>query len=116
MKGWKKLAVGLVALILLIVIASLFIDEPLRVYLEQKMNHSLKGYTVRIERLHFHPIGFALDLENLELAGSAYGEYSTMDGKPSVEGLALRTVGEQPIYRASDLPDDPNACQAGGRR
>jgi hypothetical protein len=67
MKGWKKLAVGLVALILLIVIASLFIDEPLRVYLEQKMNHSLKGYTVRIERLHFHPIGFALDLENLEL-------------------------------------------------
>jgi len=64
---WRKLAAGLAALVVLVGIASLFIDEPLRVYLERKMNQSLKGYTIRIQKLDFHPIGFALDLENLEL-------------------------------------------------
>src|SRR5262249_18591909 len=62
-----KLAAGLGALVLLILIASVFMDEPLRVYLEHKINQSLNGYTVRIATLHFHPIGFALDLENLVL-------------------------------------------------
>src|SRR5262245_64678865 len=67
-KGWKKFTVGFIALIIFAVIASVFIDEPLRGYLERKINHSLKGYTVRIERVHFHPIGFAVELENLVLA------------------------------------------------
>jgi uncharacterized protein DUF748 len=62
-----KLAAGLGALVLLIVIASVFMDEPLRVYLERKINKSLQGYSVRIATLHFHPIGFALDLQNLVL-------------------------------------------------
>jgi len=66
-KRWIPYAGGLTALLLLVVIASLFIDEPLRLYLQQTMNKSLKGYTVRIERVHFYPIGFALDLENFEL-------------------------------------------------
>ncbi len=66
-KYWSKLAWSLAALILLVAVASLFIDEPLRAYLEHKMNQSLKGYTVRIEQVHFHPVGFALDLDNLEL-------------------------------------------------
>jgi len=67
MNRFRKLAAGLGALVLLILIASVFMDEPLRVYLERKINQSLQGYSVRIERLHFHPIGFALDLENLVL-------------------------------------------------
>src|SRR5262245_41513041 len=67
-QGWKRLTVGFVALILFIVIASVFVDEPLRGYLERKINHSLKGYTVSVERAHFHPIGLALELENLVLA------------------------------------------------
>src|SRR5262245_50243307 len=67
-KGWKRFAVGFVALILFPVIASVFVDEPLRGYLERKINYSLKGYTVSIERVRFHPIGFALELENLVLA------------------------------------------------
>jgi len=62
-----KLAAGLGALVLLIMIASAFIDEPLRASLERKINTSLTGYSVRIETLRFHPIGFALDLENLVL-------------------------------------------------
>src|SRR5262249_55961306 len=67
MNRFWKLAAGLGALVLLILIASVFMDEPLRVYLEHKINQSLNGYTVRIATLHFHPIGFALDLENLVL-------------------------------------------------
>jgi hypothetical protein len=67
MKRFWKLAAGLGGLVLLIMIASVFMDEPLRVYLEHKINKSLNGYSVRIETLHFHPIGFALDLENLVL-------------------------------------------------
>jgi hypothetical protein len=35
------------------------------------MNHRLKGYTVRIERLDFHPIGLSLDLEKLWIYQSA---------------------------------------------
>jgi Domain of Unknown Function (DUF748) len=66
-KRWNRIILGFVALIFLIVVASLFTEEPLRLYLERTINSSLKGYTVRIERVHFHPIGFALELENLEL-------------------------------------------------
>ena len=32
--------------------------------MEADLNHRLKGYTVRIGRLDFHPFGFSLDLEN----------------------------------------------------
>jgi uncharacterized protein DUF748 len=67
MNRFGKLAAGLGALVLLIMTASVFIDEPLRLYLEQKINKGLEGYSVRIGTLQFHPIGFALDLKNLVL-------------------------------------------------
>jgi len=41
------------------------IDEPLRRRIEREMNARLKGYTVRIEKLDFHPIGLSLDLKKL---------------------------------------------------
>ncbi|HEY3303878.1 MAG TPA: DUF748 domain-containing protein [Candidatus Binatia bacterium] len=49
-------------LILIFVLAYL-IDEPLRRRMERDINASLKGYTVRIGKLDFHPIGLSLDLE-----------------------------------------------------
>ncbi|MDQ2979951.1 MAG: hypothetical protein M3R62_12095, partial [Acidobacteriota bacterium] len=36
---------GILILIVLVIIASFFIDEPLRRQMERRMNHSLKGYT-----------------------------------------------------------------------
>ena len=54
----------LLSVILLAVIASFFIDEPLRRRMEANLNRVLVGYTVRIGKLDFHPIGFSLDLEN----------------------------------------------------
>jgi uncharacterized protein involved in outer membrane biogenesis len=74
----KKVLVWLAAifglLIVLVVIAAFFLDEPLRRRTEAKINASLKGYTVRIEKLDFHPIGFSLDLENSVITQDANPE------------------------------------------
>jgi hypothetical protein len=57
---------GILAVVLLaIFVLAYFIDEPLRRRVEKEMNARLKGYTVRIEKLDFHPIGLSLDLEKL---------------------------------------------------
>jgi len=58
---------GAGVVLLLLAGAAVFIDEPLRSYIEQKMNRSLKGYTVRIGSLDFHPIGFSIELEDVQL-------------------------------------------------
>jgi len=62
-----KLLVGVALLLLSLLATALFIDEPLRGYIEGKMNRSLKGYTVRIGALDFHPIGASVDLRDIRL-------------------------------------------------
>lgn len=65
--------VGGIALFLaLLVVASFFVDEPLRRYIEGQMNERLKGYTARIERLSFHPIGASLTLFNIVMTQDAH--------------------------------------------
>ena len=66
---WLAAVVGV--LVILAIIAAFFIDEPLRRRTEAKINAALKGYTVRIGKLDFHPIGFSLDLENLVITQDA---------------------------------------------
>ena len=58
---WVLGALGL--LLLIVIVAAYFLDEPLRRQTETRINAALKGYTVRIGRLDFHPIDFSLDLE-----------------------------------------------------
>lgn len=55
---------AILVLLVLVVAASFLLDEPLRRRMEADLNHRLKGYTVRIGRLDFHPFGFSLDLED----------------------------------------------------
>jgi len=55
---------AVVVVLALIVAASFLLDEPLRRRMEADLNSRLKGYSVRIGRLDFHPFGFSLDLEN----------------------------------------------------
>lgn len=62
-----KLLVGVALLLLLLLAVALFIGEPLRTYIEAKMNRSLKGYTVHIGSLDFHPVGFSVELEDIQL-------------------------------------------------
>jgi len=56
---------GIATVLLLLVIASFAVDEPLRAYLERQMNSKVEGYSFRLGKLDFHPFGFAIDLENL---------------------------------------------------
>ncbi|MFZ3207475.1 MAG: DUF748 domain-containing protein [Geobacteraceae bacterium] len=58
--------VGIVVTLLLVLfIASYFLDEPLRNSMENKMNSHLKGYSVRLPKLHFQLVGFSLTLKGL---------------------------------------------------
>ncbi len=66
---WTSIALALVVLIA--VVAAYFIDEPLRRQTEARINAALKGYTVRIGALDFHPIGFSLDLEDTVITQNA---------------------------------------------
>jgi hypothetical protein len=63
-----------------------FVDEPLRQRTEARINAALEGYTVRIQRLDFHPIGFSLDLENSVIIQDAHPD---------------RPVAEIPLLTAS---------------
>lgn len=67
------LASGMLVFILLLLgLASFFIDEPLREYIESNLNENLEGYTVQLlEAVDFHPIGFSIDFENLTLRQEA---------------------------------------------
>src|SRR4029434_9418493 len=57
---------GILAVILIVIfVLAYLLDEPLRRRVEREMNAQLKGYTIRIEKLDFHPIGLSLDLEKL---------------------------------------------------
>jgi len=63
---------AIVAFIVIAVFAAAYLaDEPLRRKLEAEMNNRLKGYTVRVARLDFHPIGLSLDLEGLTVIQNA---------------------------------------------
>jgi Domain of Unknown Function (DUF748) len=61
--GWT-LAI-LVAVIAVGVLLSFLLDEPLRRYVEGKMNAQLTGYRVSIGALSFHPVGLSLTLTDL---------------------------------------------------
>ena len=62
-----KALAGIALLFLLLLGATLFLDEPLRAYIEEKMNRSLQGYRIRIGALEFHPIGASIDLHEIRL-------------------------------------------------
>ena len=73
-RRWVIVGVA-VGIVLLIAYALAFlIDEPLRRYTEAKMNRALKGYTVHIKKLDFHPLGFSLDLEEVLVVQDAHPE------------------------------------------
>ena len=62
------------ALTLLIVVASFFIDEPLRRNIERRMNERLEGYEVRLPKLHFRLFSLSMTLEGLVVKQKAHPE------------------------------------------
>lgn len=73
MRRGAWIAGGLVAALAgLVLAASALLDEPLRQRIEAEMNRRLDGYTVRIGRLDFHPVGFSIDFHDLVLTQDAH--------------------------------------------
>jgi Domain of Unknown Function (DUF748) len=70
---WVRWGAGTLAtLLVLLFIASYFLDEPIRRSMEGRINSHLKGYSVRIPKLHFQLVGFSLTLRELTIAQDAY--------------------------------------------
>jgi len=64
----KQIGIGLALLLLLLIVVVSLIDEPLRAYIERRVNQTLDGYSLTIGSLDLHPFGFSVDLENVVLA------------------------------------------------
>ena len=62
----------IVGLILLVIIASFFVDEPMRRQMEKRMNESLTGYTARIRDLDFNLFGFSVTLRDVSIVQDAH--------------------------------------------
>jgi hypothetical protein len=72
-RHWMAIGIPIAVILILAYAIAFLIDEPLRRDTEAKMNHALKGYTARIGKLDFHPIGLSLDRGRHRHAGRASG-------------------------------------------
>lgn len=70
-RHWFWFAVPVVVLVVLAVVISFFLDEPLRRMTEREMNRRMKGYTAHLRKLDFHPIGFSVDFYDVQLVQNA---------------------------------------------
>ena len=68
---WRRVVLwtaGILAIVaLLLIVVPPLASEPLRRSMERRMNASLKGYTVHIDRLRVRPLGLGVTLVNLSL-------------------------------------------------
>ncbi|MDD5286548.1 MAG: DUF748 domain-containing protein [Desulfuromonadaceae bacterium] len=73
-KAFRR-GVGIPAIIAVVLyVASFFLDEPLRSSMEQKMNRDLKGYSVRLPKLHVQLLGLSLTLKGVIVSQQAHPE------------------------------------------
>ena len=62
------------AIVALTWVAALSIDEPVRKYMERKINARLTGYTIAVPKLHIHPWSVSLELLDSTLRQDANPE------------------------------------------
>lgn len=71
-RTWWIWLIGAVAGLITITIAlGVFVDEPLRRYVERQLNMHLKGYTVRVGKLDLHPLRFSVELFDVAIVQDA---------------------------------------------
>lgn len=73
-RHWVAISVPIALVVLLAYVVATLLGEPLRQYTEANMNRALHGYTARIKTLDFHPLGFSLDLKEVEITQDAHPE------------------------------------------
>jgi hypothetical protein len=71
-RHWMAIGIPIAVVLIIAYTLAFLIDEPLRRYTEAKMNHALKGYTARIGKLDFHPLGYSLDLWDVVVTQDAH--------------------------------------------
>jgi hypothetical protein len=64
----KTTGIVVAVIVLLLVVAVSFLDEPMRRYAERRANQALDGYTLTIGSLDFHPIGLSAEIDDVVLA------------------------------------------------
>jgi Domain of Unknown Function (DUF748) len=62
----------LLALVLLVIVASFFVDEPMRRAMEKNINQRLTGYTAVIQDLDFSIFSFSVTLHNVSISQDAH--------------------------------------------
>ena len=87
-KALRRCLGGAALLVLALLAVPLFLDEPLRGYLERKINGDLKGYAVRLQGAHLQPIGLSLTLKGLSVRQQTHPD-------PAVVQLPLLTASIQ---------------------
>jgi hypothetical protein len=90
-RHWLAIAIPIAIVLILAYAITSLIDEPLRRYTEAKVNRALKGYTARIGRLDFHPVGFSLDLNDVVV---------TQDAHPDPAVIRLERLSARVHWRA----------------
>ena len=68
----RRIGTALLILLALLLVASFFLNEPLRRTIERGMNQSLKGYSVSLPRVRFQPIGLSITLYDLTILQMAH--------------------------------------------
>jgi len=114
-RHWMAIGVPFAVILALGYAIAFLIDEPLRRYTENKMNHALKGYTARIGKLDFHPIGFSLDLRDVVVTQEEHPDPPVLRLErlsASVQWRALlsgKVVGDVELIRPSVYLNLPQA-------
>src|SRR5512135_1924536 len=78
-RALRWLGLAIVVLLVLLFVASFFVDAPMRRHMEASMNRSLKGYSVQLPKLHFQLIGMSVTLRDLTLRQSAHPETPVLE-------------------------------------
>jgi hypothetical protein len=71
---WIGLIGAITGLVIVAFALSIFLDEPLRRYVERQLNAHLKGYTVHLGRLDLHPLRFSVELFDVGIVQDANPE------------------------------------------
>lgn len=101
----KRAFAATLVLTVLVVVASFFVDEPLRRNIERRMNESLDGYEVRLPKLRFRLFSLSMAIDGLVVRQKAHPEPPVLEIerlKTSVHWRALlsgRLVGDVTLER-----------------
>ena len=91
----RRVLLGIGILLLLLFVASFFVDEPLRRSIEKEMNRKLTGYSVKLPGAHFSIFDLSVTLKGLTVRQQAHPEPPVLSiprMKTSVEWKEILTL------------------------